>query len=350
MLRIVGMLVLVLIAMRVAANPKTWWWLFPEEAAQQESGEPDEKAPSVEDVDFRVKLEEGRLNKRKVDARPAVTAKKPSIALPEHQQAPSDEFAVNPALLSVIRDNTLGVRSYERDAYYTLLVKARDLPASSLERAARNDVAYTVLMINPDEFRGVPLTIEGESTRLWKLPTTKNEYGIDELYEVWIVTSDSGNRPYRVVCSSIPKGVPYVGKTSNPIRVRVTGYFFKKEGYQSEGGLTVAPLLLAGNLKWFPPRAARSQDQAWAPLLVGSVLLGGVFLCVMAWRISVGDKNFNRKQVKRLTAAPREQIEALKGIPTIEQDEMFRQISEQVEQAETADPGFSPQNQADTEL
>lgn len=327
MLRMIGMLVLVLIAIKIASRPQTWWWMFPKETARQKT-EQTEKAPSKEDIDFRVRLEKDRLRPGEFIARRVLTDAEKNAFL-EKEKAATDATLIDPVLYAAVKDNTLGVKSFERDAYYTTLTRARDLAS-----AKGRDVAYTVLMINPNEFRGKLITIEGEATRLWKLPVSPNDFGIEELFEVWVMTSDSGNRPYRVVCTTLPEDVPLVEKAERPIQVRVTGYFFKREGYQSEGGLTVAPLLLAGNLQWFPPRSVQKADDKWAPYLVGSVIMIGLLLCVVVWRVTTGDKTFERDHVKRLTEAPRENIDALEGIPTIEPDEMFRQLAEQVEEAE----------------
>jgi hypothetical protein len=320
-LRLAGLLILIFIAMKVAVKPKTWSWLIPQESFQQNAAEPG-RNHSSEPIDFRVQLEEPQLKPGEFYSRPEADVSK-------------EKIEIDPSLLSAVKDNTLGVRHFERDAYYALLTKARDSSARYLEQAALRDVAYAVLMINPDEFRGKPITIEGDAVRLWKIPVTTNEFGFDDLYEVWIVTSDSGNRPYRIVCNRLPEGIPLVEKTSKPVRVKVTGLFFKREGYQAEGGLTVAPLLLADTLTWYPPRAVSGRENAWAPYLLGSVLVMGLILGLIVWQIGKNDKAFQGKHLKRLTAASPESIEALNGIPTIEPEEMFRQLAEQAEQAES---------------
>ena len=333
-LRLVGLLILILIAMKVASKPKTWFWLFPQEPSQKNVAEPG-KTDSPKTIDFRVRLEEQQLKPGEFLSRPEADATKKKVDSQKRNHTPADHIEIDPSLVAMVKDNTLGVRYFEREAYYTILTKARDSSARSLEQAALNDVAYAVLMLNPDEFRGKPITVEGEATRLWKLPVTRNEFGFDDLYEAWIVTSDSGNRPYRVVCTSLPEGIPLVEKTSKPIRVKVTGYFFKREGYQAEGGLTVAPLLLADSLKWDRPKAVSSRDQAWAPYLTGSVLFIGLILGLIVWRTATNDKTFHRKHLKRISEASPESIEALKDVPTIEPEEMFRNIAEQIEQAES---------------
>jgi hypothetical protein len=349
-LRLVGLLILILIAMKVAAKPKTWSWLFPQQPSQQNVSEPGQTR-SPETIDFRVRLEEQQLKPGEFRSRPGTDVTNQKVDSQTRNQTAADLLEIGPSLLSVVKDNTLGVRHFERDAYYALLTKARDSSARFLEQAAMQDVAYEELMLNPDEFRGKPITIEGEAARLWKLPVTKNEFGFDDLYEAWIVTSDSGNRPYRVVCTRLPAGIPLVEKTSKPIRVKVTGFFFKKEGYQAEGGLTVAPLLLADTLKWYRPKALSNRDQAWAPYLVVSVLFIGSILGLIVWRTVKNDNTFRGKHLKRITAASPESIEALNGIPTIEPEEMFRQIAEQVKQAESqavADSSFSEQDQSNS--
>jgi len=335
-LRLAGMLILIVIAVKVAAKPKTWSWLFPEDPSQQNVADPGQ-THSPETIDFRVRLEEQRLKPGEFLSRPEAPeadVTKQTVDSQKRTHTSADHIAIDPSLLAAVKDNTLGVRHFEREAYYALLTKARDSSARSLEQAAQRDVAYAVLMLNPDEFRGKPITIEGEAVRLWKLPVTTNEFGFDDLYEAWIVTSDSGNRPYRVVSTRLPEGIPFVEKTSKPIRVKVTGFFFKKEGYQAEGGLTVAPLLLADTLIWSPSKAVSKRDQTWAPYLVGCVFFMGMILGLIVWQTARNDKAFHGKHLKRITEASPESIAALNGIPTIEPEEMFRHIAEQIEQAE----------------
>ncbi len=300
----VALLALVLIAMKMAANPRIWHWLFPAEVAEQPA-DATNRGSDNRQIDFRVRFEDVEIDKK---------------------------------ILEPVRDNTLGVRHDEADAFYAILAKARDIPLSDLERVARDDVGFAVLMADSDHFRGTLITVRGEIKRLSKLKAGKNQHNIDVYYEAWLFTADSGINPYRIVCTSIPKGIPQGERITKPVRVCVTGYFFKREGYASQGGLHTAPTLLAKRLRWYPPQVAQTEDSRLTPYVVGFVILVAAGLGVTLWRFTAGDKRFYRRHIKRITEAPREAIDALADVETTDPDEMFRQLTEQARMVEVTEP------------
>ncbi len=151
------------------------------------------------------------------------------------------------ARLRSVSDNTFGIPQAERDAYEALLTQASNANQTDLERAAHKDVSFALLMLEPDRFRGELITIEGDLRRLHRIATSNHD-GDPETYEAWIFTTDSGLNPYRVVCTSLPPGFAFGDQTDPPIRVRTTGYFFKRFSYATTGNYHTAPLLLAKTL------------------------------------------------------------------------------------------------------
>ena len=316
---LVGLLGLMLVAMKVAADPNSWGWMFPHQAVKESPAEAAKKK-----IDHTIRLDDenplkpGEFRSRKApQPHPQPRKDASSTSIPSSTDAASQiDVEIDKHLLQPVRDNTLGVVRDEFPAYYAILAKARDLPPSLLEQAARDDISYTVLMVDPDDFRGRLLTIEGDVKRLVKFPAGRNANGIEELYEAWLFTRDSGNDPYRVVCTSLPAGIPQGGQLTKSVHVRVTAYFFKREGYVAQHGLHTAPLLLAKRMRWFPPRATKLQELGPVPFVVGFVLLISVAFGLAVSRFSAGGKAVQHNRWQRITEAPEEALEALKHIET----------------------------------
>jgi hypothetical protein len=248
-------------------------------------------------------------------------------------------------MLRDIQDDYVGLRAAEADAYFHILSRAAALGQQSLERASAGTVDFAVLMDDPDRFRGRPVTVEGELKGLTPVPVAGNEHGIDTVWEGWIFNSNSWPNPWCVRVLSVPEGIPQGSRLPPSVRVRVTGYFFKKYGYASEGGFHKAPLLIAKQLEWL-----RSEPQAAAPLpglgawLLGVAVLVAAGLAVMVWRFRVSDRRFEQSHLKRLTEAPRESIAALAGLETTNVSDLLRQLAEEdstgkVSAVDRNDPG-----------
>ena len=188
-------------------------------------------------------------------------------------------------------------------------------------------------MIDSDEYRGRLITIEGDLRRLTELPvpdaSLAETHGVTRLYEAWIITPDSGNSPWRVVATDIVDDLPLADSIDPPIRVRVTGSFFKRVGYASQGGLHTAPLLLANRIR--PVRSAAAVPAADSTLVnyaLAGVLAMGAALAVAIWRFTRGDRTFKQRHLQRITGAPTEAIHALKNVEPVETSEMLRKLAE----------------------
>ena len=134
---------------------------------------------------------------------------------------------IDKSYLDLVRDNDLGIRKSESKAFYWLLDHARRVSLREFQQAGLKDVQYINLISQPDQFRGEPITIEGDLWKLYEFEAGANDYNVDRLYEAWIFTGDSGHNPYRVVCTSLGKGIEPGEHLRVP--VRLTGYFFKRE-------------------------------------------------------------------------------------------------------------------------
>lgn len=173
------------------------------------------------------------------------------VAKPDDSETPAtqiggdDRARLDKSILVGIKDNTFGVTAAEKPAYDAILAKVRHTPVSELERAAHKDVPFAMLMLDADRFRGELLMIEGDIRRLTKLSAPDDTATTDESFEAWLFTADSGLNPYRVVLAQLLKGIPLGDDLQPPVRVRITGYFFKRYSYATANAFHTAPLLIA---------------------------------------------------------------------------------------------------------
>jgi len=263
LLALVGLLVLVLIAAKVTGNPAYWSWMFPPESSVSPT---DNTAPQA--------------------------------------------TAVDPELLKSVKDDTVGVRSSETDAYYTLLANAPIVPRDGDKSSVGQYVSFSVLMAEPDHYRGTLVRIEGELKRLTEVPSSEEKSTkIDKLYEAWLLTSDSNNTPFRIVCTNIPKEIPTGEKIEQPIRVRVVGYFFKRQGYLAKHGLHMTPLILANRLDWLKPKQIIAEDHRLAPFVASIMAVVCAVVGLIIWRTAAGNRKSSQARMKRIRETTTEDID-----------------------------------------
>lgn len=318
-----ALLAFVIIAMQQASRPETWYWLTGNPALQPESRSQDSPDSSGSgELDFSVNSEESPLSGNAVRV---------VENLPELED--DGELVIDPELLELVKDNSVGIRDSERDLYYFLLAKVRDTPVRKLEKAARDDVAFAVLMTESKRFIGQLITLKAELRRLQPYPAGRNDHGVEQLYEAWLKTDDAGDNPYRVVCSRIPDDIPTGMEIKPGTLVKITGYYFKRYGYPAqEHRLHVAPLILAPEIHWIRTRDAaprKPQDAGIVPYVIGLAGVMGTGIAFMLWRFRRSDREFERQHLKRLTGAPQGAIESLDGIGTVDIHDTLRQLGEQ---------------------
>lgn len=241
----------------------------------------------------------------------------------------------NKRLLANVKDNTLGIRRDEADAYFRLLDHVKHVSPADLERAAVAEVQYINLMTEPDRFRGEPITIQGDLWRLYEFEAGPNDRGLTTLYEAWIFTGDSSNHPYRVVSTSLPRRLTPGENLRQP--VRVTGYFFKREGYPSQGGMHIAPTLLAPTVTPFRPAHAIPLTDAITPYVTGLVTAVGLALLVTLLALTLGDRRVKRSARQRLLNEPTPSFAGLDAGPFLTVEESLGRFAELERQADLRD-------------
>lgn len=187
------------------------------------------------------------------------------------------EAIVPDELLRPVRNTRLpltsyGVRDSERDAYYALVQKARELPLATLKLAERDwrDARrrlpehrryqqkpasefpmFVDLFRHPTTYHGKLVTLHGHVRKLAELPADENPYGIDRLYEAWLFDEHAQTNPVVVICTSLDARLKPEPESVID-HCQVTGYFFKNMAYDGQKDLRFAPLLIAQKLEYFP--------------------------------------------------------------------------------------------------
>ncbi|MBX7165328.1 MAG: hypothetical protein K1X74_03175 [Pirellulales bacterium] len=239
-------------------------------------------------------------------AAPAAAESSPSGPLaitpePPQQSEPSEAAeSANPAVpgsaaeigafeheLEVVTDGSLSTRAVEMPAYWALLGLVKDIPAEELEKSAR-EVSFHDLMTTPAKFRGELVTVELTVRRVvsYDLPEG-NPLGLSKVYEVWGWPTTNEGWLYVAVLTELPERMP--SEKDVEIYVRLTGRFFKLQGYQPGGAEPNArPLrapLILGKLRLVQRPAPPSKAAEWyfglQLLLVGLMAIGAVRLLIL---------------------------------------------------------------------
>lgn len=249
------------------------------------------------------------------------TDRQPSSSHPEGLADPQ----IDKSLLDQVRDNTLGIRHYEADAFYTLLDHVRRIPQAAMEQAVIRDALYVNLMTDPAKYRGELVQVVGELWRCYELPVPPNRYGIERLYEGWVFTPDSGTHPYRIVTTQLGEGIRVGENLRTP--VRLIGYFFKREGYETPAGLHVAPTILAKRISQHRLVQAPPRDDL-APLMLGVVIAIGLILAVTLIALVWSDHKSRLPRSRDITPSSLETLASLEGLETRSVEQTLRELSE----------------------
>lgn len=343
LLVLVGMIAMIVFSIEFAARPSSWYWLTGRPADAEPVGERESETPRpLEKIDFRPDMNEPSLGPqviRVIGGDTPADADRYKRGNDSSQSAHLDEHELKlaPELIELIRDNAVGIRESERELYYYLLAKTRDVPAKALKSASRPSIAFAVLMNESKDRLGEIITVKGELRRLAAIPAGKNEFGIETIWEGWLFNADAGLNPYCIRMTSIPEEIPTGQDLGSGVIVKVTGYFLKRYGYPAQQDrLHVAPLILAKNVQWYQKRPSSVPDDLGiVPYVLGLAGVLGVTISILLYRFRSSDRDFEKKHLRRLTAAPAGAIDAISDLPTFELEESLRQLS--AEHASTID-------------
>lgn len=328
----------------VVAPPETFEEVVPERKLPRHQPKETFEDPQPEEVerfkdDFRATPpERSRLPER---SRPV---EQPRPELPRRDDLFMDEESdrqpfrkevasveIDKSYLELVRDNDLGIRKSESKTFYWLLDHARRVSSKKLERAGLKEVQYINLITEPSRFRGEPISIEGDLWKLYEFDAGPNDYGVDRMYEAWVFTGDSGHHPYRVVCTSLGKGIEPGDNLRVP--VRLTGYFFKREGYESNGGVHIAPTLLARHITVNPTPNGIPQMAGFVPYTVGTLMAVGLALLVSIISFAISDERTVRSSASRWRREPQLSFAGMSVPSPISVEQSLREYAEHQRQA-----------------
>lgn len=207
---------------------------------------------------------------------------------------------INPELVRTIKNNSMGVRFEEREAYLRVLRLAQEVPlrrqekfaadwrrqrrelnANYAARPAKDFPQFVDLFTHPEEYQGHPVTLHGVMRKMTKFDLGKNSYDLDQAYEGWIYTTDSQRLPAVVVFTSKDERLLAQGDMQE--EVQFTGYMFKMYGYDAADTTRKAPLILAGEVEWMP-HPYRSAYRPISPLWYGVTTLAFLLILYVIWQ------------------------------------------------------------------
>ena len=178
---------------------------------------------------------------------------------------------VDQTLLEVLDDDK-PFRPAETEAWYHLLVLARETPAEQLRQATVGPITYAQLLSQPDAYRGHVVSITGVAHRIESLPQDTNEHGISHVYEVIVQPGGTGKLPVTLHCLELPAGFETL---DSPRPIRFDGFFFKNRVYGHVEGLDKTPVIIGKSFEPLDTSSASASDAA-GPSVVRMVLIVGV--------------------------------------------------------------------------
>jgi hypothetical protein len=281
-----AMLLLAILLMSRARDPRAWTWLTNLDATQQ----PAPKTPatnSSKSLLVRVELPPGVFVDSAGDAR----ASKAGL-IQSDSEAKDDPPAplpeIDPAVFDGVRDKT---RQIPRAAYFYLLDVARRAPPEELEdRAQRRVLTFAHFSAAPERYRGQPVFLNGHVRRMTEIKPIANREGFETVYEGWLFTEESQDNPYVLIVSRLPDNFPLGGDIVE--NVSFAGYFLKLWSYRADDGdpatpsisaIRYAPLLIGHRVLWHPRPQAPSVTATWHGLVIGGVAVLILALITVTW-------------------------------------------------------------------
>jgi len=369
MIMMVLSLGIVVFAIKMTAQPSFWANLFPEENAQtaQSGGEtrsnPGNQVVRVEMDEFlatqttpetettvgdqqdQTKTDVNPLSSPDSAASDSTEKNDPSTPLsdsdavvesklPELPKEPVEEnVEISADQFLTVEDFSVGVRSTESDSFFHVMSHASRVPINQLNSAADENVARESLLTAPDYYRGQVIQVEGVLRRLEKVSAELNGYGIEDYYIAWIITPTSDNIPYRVAALFADDELPVSDLIAEKIPVKLSGYFYKIQGYASRSDLQLTPLFIARRITKAPPTETpislteTSNAARWLFVVFGAIFLMAIW---SVYRSTVGSS--------RLRAHRKDSIESvadlseIQGESSIDPGEELRRLAESSDQ------------------
>ncbi len=169
-------------------------------------------------------------------------------ALQAPEQASSRYFpGVNLEYLATVRDDR-PFHMDEHQAWFHLFGVLGRTDQRTLEEHSTAAVTFVQLSRQPKLYRGELVSFRGQVRRATETKASKNEYGVDKFFRLWILMADNRRDPISVDVLELPHGFPLGDGIQE--EVEVTGFFFKRRAYLGRDDIFTTPSLLARTVRW----------------------------------------------------------------------------------------------------
>jgi hypothetical protein len=210
-----------------------------------------------------------------VDMGPPAPSAPVDVSPPPKDNAENTQFD-----LSSVRDNTY-FRPQENAAWFAVFDWLKQAK-SELEADSLGEVSYAQFIDQPQVYRGKLVTVRGTIKREELLDAPANEIGIKRYHRLILRPAGGSVWPIVVYCLELPANFPR-GSTTNA-EVDVKGVFFKNWSYSWQGGLGLAPVVLAQTVDWYPMVAIkRPRANISAQGLIAATAAAGVIATFVGW-------------------------------------------------------------------
>ena len=169
-----------------------------------------------------------------------------------------------------VEDNTV-LRSADNEAWN----RVWELVALPATTAQAESVTFVQLFAQSKAYRGRAVRVEGTARLGYRVRSRTKRQGMDGYYVLWLRPADGTDSPIAVYVASLPAGFPPLAErtpasndtTSNGTvlheDVTVSGVYFKRWLYGSQGGPNLAPLIIGSITDWSPPATSSDGDDAF---------------------------------------------------------------------------------------
>jgi hypothetical protein len=214
-------------------------------------------------------------------------------ASPNKAEMQDASTARNPAsdgAWDAVKDNATFVPA-EQEAWFLLWDEVARTPAKELERQAVGPVTYAQLVNQPKVYRGLPVRVRGRVLRESVKQAPENSLGLGEYHQLVLATIGGGDWPMMVYVRELPEGFPRGDELK--VDLSAVGLFFKNWSYPYDGGMGLAPVIVADTIDWRPATAPVAP--AASPLSTKGIWVGGAAALMAA----IGFTSFVMRRTRR---------------------------------------------------
>ena len=184
---------------------------------------------------------------------------------------------------TAVKDNTY-FRPAERGAWFDTFARLEGLKEEQLASESLGEITYAQFLQQPEEYRHQVVTLRGTVVRQEEQRPGENRLGIESYHRLWLSPQGGGQWPLVVFCRRLNDDFPRGDDLREEVIVR--GVFFKNWSYPYDGGLGLAPVVLANEVDWkfttpsSPISSLPVQQLVWACAGAGVLALLVVWMAV----------------------------------------------------------------------